>query len=148
MGECLRRSFASRSFVHLWYSGCSGSSRVIASTSLPEPAVNRVVAMVRDRAVKPSLRVGMAATVQLELNGPPRDNQAFRKSLTDSLNAKLQANGIPPGPGSAASFIVHVEEKDTGRKVDYREFGDPHFNSPRGSIAITNLVCDVQFADS
>jgi hypothetical protein len=92
--------------------------------------------------------VGITATVQLELNGPPKDNQAFRNSITDSLNAKLQTNGITPGPGSPASFIVHVEEKGTGRKVDYREFGDPHFNSPRGSITITNLVCDVQFADS
>ena len=49
--------------------------------------------------------------------------------------------------GARSQFIVHVEEKNTGRKVDYREFGDAHFSSPRGSIAITNLVCDVQFAD-
>jgi hypothetical protein len=72
--------------------------------------------MTSDPAVKPSLRVGMAAAVQLELNGPPRDSQAFRKAITDSLNAKLQANGMTPGPGSSASFIVHVEAKDTGRK--------------------------------
>ena len=97
--------------------------------------------------VKPSLRVGMQATVQLELTGPPKDNEAFRKAITDSLNAKLQANAMTPGQGGPVWFIVHVEEKDTGRKVDYREFGDAHFSSPRGSIAITNLVCDVQFAD-
>ena len=54
----------------------------------------------------------------------------------------------PAARGARLPFIVHVEEKDTGRKVDYREFGDPHFSSPRGSISITNLVCDVQFADS
>ena len=55
---------------------------------------------------------------------------------------------MTPGQGGPVWFIVHVEEKDTGRKVDYREFGDSHFSSPRGSIPITNLVCDVQFADS
>jgi hypothetical protein len=42
---------------------------------------------------------------------------------------------------------VHVEERDTGRKVDYKDFGDAIFSRPRGSIAIKNLVCDVQFAD-
>jgi hypothetical protein len=133
---------------HWYMAGAGNQNAALTSISLPEPAVDRVVAMVGDPAVKPSLRVGMTAAVQLELSGPPRDNQAFRKAMIDSLNAKLQANGMAPGPGSSASFIVHVEEKDTGRKVDYREFGDPHFNSPRGSITLTNLVCDVQFADS
>ena len=104
--------------------------------------------MVNDPASKPSLRVGMQATVTLELSGPPKDNEAFKKAITDSLNAKLKANGMTPGQGGPVWFIVHVEEKDTGRKVDYREFGDSHFSSPRGSIPITNLVCDVQFADS
>jgi hypothetical protein len=133
---------------HWYVAGAGPQNAALASMSLPEPAVDRVVAMVSDPGVKPSLRVGMAATVQLELNGPPKDIQAFRKAITDSLNAKIQANGITPGPGSPVSFIVHVEEKATGRKVDYREFGDPHFNSPRGTITITNLVCDIHFADS
>ncbi len=31
--------------------------------------------------------------------------------------------------------------------MNYNEFGDSHFSSPRGSIAITNLVCNVYFAD-
>ena len=48
--------------------------------------------------------------------------------------------------------VPHLRHPDgarpAGLEVDYREFGDPHFNSPRGSISITNLVCDVQFADS
>ena len=116
--------------------------------ALPEENVNRVVAMVNDPAVKPSLRVGMQAAVQLELSGPPKNGEAFRKAITDSLNAKLKANGMTPAAAAPARFVVHVEEKNTGRKVDYREFGDAHFTSPRGSIAITNLVCDVFFADS
>jgi hypothetical protein len=133
-----------------WYVAGSGSQNAaLTSLSLPEAKVNRVVAMVmNDPAVKPSLRVGMQATVQLELGGPPRDNEAYRKEITDGLNAKLKANGMTPGQGGPVWFIVHVEEKDTGRKVDYREFGDSHFSSPRGSIAITNLVVEVQFADS
>jgi hypothetical protein len=89
----------------------------------------------------------MQAAVQLELSGPPKNSESFRKAVTDSLNAKLKANGMTPAAGAPARFVVHVEEKNTGRSVDYREFGDAHFTSPRGSIAITNLACDVLFVD-
>ena len=91
----------------------------------------------------------MQATVTARAERPSQGQRGrSSKAITDSLNAKLKANGMTPGQGGPVWFIVHVEEKDTGRKVDYREFGDSHFSSPRGSIAITNLVCDVQFADS
>ena len=133
---------------HWYVGGAFNQNAAVTPLALPEENVNRVVAMVNDPASKPSLRVGMRVSVQLELSGPPKNNDAFRKALTDSLNAKLRANAMTPAQGGPVQFIVHVEEKDTGRKVDYREFGDAHFTSPRGSIAITNLVCDVQFADS
>jgi hypothetical protein len=133
---------------HWYVAGNNSQNAVLTPLALPEENVNRVVAMVNDPAVKPSLRVGMQAAVQLELSGPPKNSEAFRKAITGSLNAKLKANGMTPAAGAPARFVVHVEEKNTGRKVDYREFGDAHFTSPRGSIAITNLVCDVFFADS
>ena len=104
----------------------NNQNAAVTPLALPEENVNRVVAMVNDPASKPSLRVGMQATVTLELSGPPKDNEAFSKAITDSLNAKLKANGMTPGQGGPVWFIVHVEEKDTGRKVDYREFGDSH----------------------
>ena len=133
---------------HWYVAGGFNQNAAVTPLALPEDNVNRVVAMVNDPASKPSLRVGMQVTVQLEMSGPPKNNDAFRKAITDSLNAKLKANGMTLGQGGPVWFIVRVEEKDTGRKVDYREFGDAHFSSPRGSIAITNLVCDVQFADN
>jgi hypothetical protein len=133
---------------HWYVTGGMNQNAAIAALSLPEASVNRVVAMVGDPAVKPSLRVGMQATVQLELSGPPRDGEKFKREITDSLNGKLAANGMTPGPGGPVWFIVHVEEKDTGKSVDYRDFGDSHFSRPRGSIQIQNLVCDVLFADS
>jgi hypothetical protein len=132
---------------HWFVGGVNTQNASVTPLALPEDNVNRVVALVNDPAVKSSLRVGMQVSVQLELNGPPKNNDAFRKALTDSLNAKLRANAMTPGQGGPIQFIVHVEEKATGRRVDYREFGDAHFTSPRGSIAITNLICDVQFAD-
>jgi hypothetical protein len=133
---------------HWYVAGVNAQNAALTPLALPEENVNRVVAMVNDPAVKPSLRVGMQAAVQLEMSGPPRNSEAFRKAITDSLTAKLRANGMTPAQGGPVQFIVHVEEQDTGRKVDFREFGDSHFSSPRGSIAIMNLVCDVQFADS
>ena len=116
---------------HWYVAGLNTQNAAVTPLALPEENVNRVVAMVNDPASKPSLRVGMQATVTLELSGPPKDNEAFKKAITDSLNAKLKANGMTPGQGGPVWFIVHVEEKDTGRKVDYREFGDSHFSSPR-----------------
>jgi WD40 repeat protein len=133
---------------HWYVSGGLNQNAAITPLALPEDNVHRVVAMVNDPAVRPSLRVGMQVAVQLELGGPPRDGQKFRQELTDSLNAKLRANGMGPGQGGQVSIIVHVDEKDTGKSVDYREFGDSHFSTPRGSISLKNLVCEVQFADS
>jgi hypothetical protein len=133
---------------HWYVAGNHTQNAALTPLALPEENVNRVVAMVNDPAVTSSLRVGMQAAVQLELSGPPRNGDAFRKAITDSLNAKLKANGMTPAATAPARFVVHVEEKNTGRSVDYREFGDAHFTSPRGSITITNMVCDVFFADS
>lgn len=133
---------------HWYVAGNHTQNAALTPLALPEENVNRMVAMVNNSAVKPSLQVGMQAAVQLELSGPPKNSEAFRKAITDSLNAKLKSNGMAAAAGASARFVVHVEEKNTGRKVDYREFGDAHFTSPRGSIAITDLVCDVFFADS
>jgi WD40 repeat protein len=133
---------------HWYVAGAFNQPAAVTPLALPEENVSRVVAMVSDPSAKPSLRVGMQATVQLELNGPPKNNDAFKKAITDGLNAKLRANGMTPGNGGPVWFIVHVEEKDTGKKVSYGELGDSPFSSPRGSIAITNLVCEVQFADN
>jgi WD40 repeat protein len=132
---------------HWFVAGTFNQNARVTPLALPEANVNRVVALVNDPSAKPSLRVGMQVSAQLELTGPPKNNNDFRKTLTDSLNAKLRANAMTVGQGGPVQFIVHVEEKDTGRKIDYREFGDAPFSSPRGSLAITNLVCDVQFAD-
>ena len=52
--------------------------------ALPEANVNRVVAMVNDPSVTPSLRVGMQAAVQLELSGPPKKSEAFRIGFAGS----------------------------------------------------------------
>jgi hypothetical protein len=132
---------------HWYVAGVFNQNASVTPLALPEENVNRVVAMVSDPSIKPSLRVGMQVSVQLELSGPPRNSDAFRKALTDSLNAKLRANAMTLGQGSPVQFIIHVEEKDTGRRVKYSEFGDAPWTNPRGTIAITNLVCDVQFAD-
>jgi len=133
---------------HWYVAGRNTQDAALAPLALPEENVNRVVAMVNDTSVQASLRVGMQAAVQLEMGGPPKNGEAFRKAITDSLNSKLKANGMTPAAAAQGRFVVHVEEKNTGRKVDYREFGDAHFTSPRGSIALTNLVCDVLFVDS
>ena len=79
---------------HWYVAGNNMQNAALTPLALPEENVNRVVAMVNDPAVKPSLRVGMQAAVQLELSGPPKNGEAFRKAITDSLNAKLKANGM------------------------------------------------------
>ena len=132
---------------HWYVAGFMNQNAALTPLALPEPKVNRVVAMVSDPSVTPSLRVGMQASVQLELSGPPKNNDKYRKAITDELNAKLKANGLTPNAGAPARFVVHVEEKNTGKSVAYNELGDAHFTSPRGTIALTNLVCDVYFDD-
>lgn len=133
---------------HWFVAGVMNQSAALTPLALPEANVNRVVAMVNDPAVNASLRVGMEVAVQLELNGPPKNNDAFRKAITNELNTKLKANGMTPNAGAPVRIVVHVEEKNTGKSVNYNELGDAHFTSPRGTIALTNLVCDVFFADS
>ena len=117
---------------HWYVAGFMNQNAALTPLALPEPKVNRVVAMVSDPSVTPSLRVGMQASVQLELSGPPKNNDKYRKAITDELNAKLKANGLTPNAGASARFVVHVEEKNTGKSVAYNELGDAHFTSPRG----------------
>ncbi len=132
---------------HWFVQGVMNQNAMISAVALPEASANRVVAMVGDPSVKAALRVGMTVSPVLELAGPPDRNAEFRKELADGLTAKLRANAMTVGQGGPPSIVVHVEERNTGKSVDYRDFGDSHFSRPRGSIAITELVCDVFFDD-
>ncbi|QEH37264.1 hypothetical protein OJF2_58510 [Aquisphaera giovannonii] len=133
---------------HWFVQGAMNQNATISSLVLPEATANRVVAMVGDPSVHAALRVGMTVSPVLELSGPPDRNAEFKKELADGLSAKLQANAMTVGSGGLPSIVVHVEEHNTGKSVDYRNFGDSHFGQPRGSIAVTELVCDVSFADA
>ncbi len=133
---------------HWYVSGVFGQNGTVGPITLPEPGVNRVVAMVNDSNVKASLRVGGKVSLQLEFTGPPTNNQGYRNDVAQMLNAKLQANGMGTGDGSPTSIIVHIDERGTGRTVNYRNFGDPPFAPPRHTLAITVLDCEVQLADA
>jgi hypothetical protein len=151
MGECLQRSFASRPFAHLWF---FGSFWIVAGDVAAQRPPRRLVRR-RSRGSHDQRSGGQALDpCGQDGDGSTRAEWASQRQpglpQVHHRQPERQAGGIgiTTGPGSPASFIVNVEERDTGRKVDYREFGDPHSNSPRGSITITNLVCDVRFADS
>lgn len=131
-----------------WFITFFGQPVALRAIALPETNVERVVAMVGDPNVKALLRTGSKVSVQLELTGPQDDPQGFRNKVAEQLNAKLRANDMKTGDGGPLWIVVHAEEKDTGRTVSYREFGDPPFSPPRHQMAIKVLECEVQLADS
>jgi WD40 repeat protein len=131
---------------HWYVTGAFNRPASLAPVALPEANVNRVVAMVGNPNVKASLRVGSTVGVQLELSGPPTDNQGYRNAVTQMLNTKLQANGMTVGNGGT-QVVVNVQERNTGKTIGYRNFGDSPFNPPRHTLAITVLDCEVQLAD-
>jgi RNA polymerase sigma factor (sigma-70 family) len=133
---------------HWLITGFFGQTAGLRSMTLPEPNVDRVVALVNDPNVKALLRVKSRVTVKLEMTGPANDPQRFQKELTDQLNAKLRANDMITGDGGPLWLIVHVDERDTGKTIAYRNFGDSPFAPPRHQMAIKALDCEVQLADS
>lgn len=133
---------------HWFITGFFNQPAGFRSISLPEPNVERVVAMVGDSSVKAMLRTRSKVSVQLELTGPQDDPQGYRKGIADLLNAKLRGNDMQTGDGGPLWIIVHIEEKDTGKTVAYREFGDLPNTPPRHQMAIKTLECEVQLADT
>ena len=63
--------------------------------------------------------------------------------MTDSLNAKLKANGMTVAAGAPARFIVHVEEKDTAARSIIASSAMLISPVRAGRLPFTNLVCDV-----
>ena len=133
---------------HWYVAGANNQNAAVTPLALPEENVNRVVAMVNDPASKPSLRVGMQATVPLEMSGPPKDNEAFQQG--DHRQPERQAQGQRHDPGPGRPGLVHRSRRGEGHRPQGRlpRVWRQPFLQPAGSIAITNLVCDVQFADS
>ena len=74
---------------HWFITGIFNQPAGLRSISLPEPGVDRVVAMVNDPSVKALLRTGSKVSLQPEFTGPPNDPQGFRNKITAQLNAKL-----------------------------------------------------------
>ncbi|MDR3637593.1 MAG: PQQ-binding-like beta-propeller repeat protein [Isosphaeraceae bacterium] len=133
---------------HWYVTGIFNQPATLAPVALPEADVNRVVALVGDPNAKASLRVGSKVGLQLEFTGPPTDNAGYRNEVTQMLNHKLQANGMTVGDGGVAQVVVNIQERNTGKTIGYRNFGDSPRNPPRNVLQITVLDCEVQLADA
>ncbi len=119
----------------------------LASIDSPDPSLEKAEALMADPNASAMLRPGYKVSVQLNLNGPPKDPQGFRQGLTEAIAAKLKQNGltvvddgapvtrpnstrvsyIPATStrraGPDARLVVNVREKDTGKTITYQGIG-------------------------
>ena len=141
----------------------------LASIESPEPGLEKAEALLADPKAPAVLRPGYKVSLQLNLNGPPRDAPAYRQALADAIGARLKQNGLivvedgppanRPGPvrvsyvpstsraaGPDARFVVTAREKDTGQTIQYRRIG-----RGRGDIQVVkliDLVCEMSLVDA
>jgi hypothetical protein len=89
--------------------------------TLPEPEVARAVTMADDAKVPAVLRVGNRVGLQLEFTGPPRNPEGFRTAVTEQFRTKLQVYGMIIDNAAPVRLVVHVDDKETGRKLQLLE---------------------------
>jgi hypothetical protein len=122
---------------------------VLAAVRLPSPEVDRVLAMAADPKVPALLRTGGKVGLQLDLNGPPKDPEGYRKALTDQIATRLQAVGVAVADGQPVRLVVSVQEGDTGETVELRKMFPRMGENPFATrtLAIKKLEYQLSIAD-
>jgi hypothetical protein len=122
---------------------------VLAAVQMPSREVDRVLAMAADPRVPALLRAGGKVSLQLDLNGPPKDPEGYRKALTDGLTTRLRAVGVTVADGQPVRLVVSVQEGDTGETVELLKMfpaaGDN--SSASRTIAIKKLEYQLSIVD-
>jgi len=153
-----------------WYVGRGivgqEGGRLIAADT-PDPSLEKAEALLADPNSPALIRPGSRVSIQLDLAGPPKDNPAYRKAVTEALAAKLKAAGLtvvddgpptsrPPGTtrvsyvrpaaGPDARVVLAVTEKDTGRTITFQGIGRSRGNVQ--SIKLIDLVAEMSIVDA
>lgn len=146
--------------------GAGDESGRLASLDAPDPSVERAEALLADAKAPAVIRPGSRVSLQLNLNGPPKDPQGYRQALADAIGAKLKQAGLTvvedgapakgPNPSLKVSFarvigpdarlVIDAKEVDTGKTIQYRRIG-----RGRGEIQVVKLIdlsCSMTLVDS
>ncbi len=141
----------------------------LASMEAPDPSLEKAEALMADPKSRAILRPGFKVSLQLNLNGPPKDPQGYRQALTEAISAKLKQNGltvvddgqpnsrpnstrvsyIPTASrlaGPDARLVINAREKDTGKTIQYQRIG-----RGRGDVQVVklvDLVCEMSLVDA
>ncbi len=147
-------------------------SGALVALDAPDPGCEKAEALLADAKGPAVIRPGSRVGIRLDFDGPPRDPQGYRRSLTEALAAKLKANGLivvedgPPTPGGRpgtsrvsyvpaadraaagpdARLVLSVREKDTGKTITYQGIGRGRGNVQ--VVKLVDLVCEMSVADA
>ena len=143
----------------------------LASIDSPDPSVEKAEALLADPRSPALLRPGFRVSLQLNINGPPKDAPAFRQALADAIGARLKQDGltvvedgapakrpdvlpvsyIPSSSRAAlagpdARLVINAREKDTGKTIQYRRLGQ----GPRDIqvVKLIDLACEMSLVDA
>jgi hypothetical protein len=140
----------------------------LASIESPEPGLEKAEALLADPNSPSVIRPGSKVSLQLNFNGPPKDAAGFKLALAEAIGAKLKLNGltvvedgqptnrpnstrvsyIPSAPrvvAPDARLVINVQEKDTGKTIQYRRMGRI------GDVQVVKLVdlsCEMSLVDA
>ena len=141
----------------------------LASIDSPDPGLEKAEALLADPKATAILRPGFKVSLQLNINGPPKDAQGYRQALSEAIGAKLKQNGlivvedgepsrrpnvkqvsyIPSAArlaGPDARLVIDAREKDSGKTIQYRRIG-----RGGGEIQVVKLIdlsCEMSLVDA
>lgn len=102
------------------YETFSNAPAYLGGITLPEKNLEKIVALVADKKAPALVRKGSSVTLRLEAAGPPRNPQAWQKSVYDQFAGQLKGNDVRIEDGQPVSLVIKVDEIQTPERFELR----------------------------
>jgi hypothetical protein len=125
----------------------NATESVIVAADLPEPELAAYIKQATDGA-ESLLKPGMSIAISMELQGEQAGT--VKAKILESLKKTLQARGIKVDDNAPNFLTVTARERDTGEKIQYRDFGGPGgpFNRRPQMTGLTVRVLEIELTST
>ncbi|MEO8494866.1 MAG: hypothetical protein ABI614_07330 [Planctomycetota bacterium] len=129
----------------VWHHLAVGKEQYLAAAAVPSPEVRSNIEKYVAANV-PILQTGDAVALSVVAKGttPSPD---FQQNLANTVGAHLRTAGYTIADGSEFTMRVVMEDKDSGRQLEYRTFGGAA-GATTVSVPDRQIECEVAFVDS
>ncbi|WP_298864414.1 hypothetical protein [uncultured Gimesia sp.] len=125
-------------------SGPTSSTKSITALELPE---DKAASRIASGKPKPRLYLEPGKTISLQVNfkNNPPDNAQFAQQITERFKSQYEENGIKIDRGQPLTVQLNLEERQTGRKMQFKPLGKSAANAglQATTVAGTEVGCSI-----